>query len=318
MSGGGSNSGWWQALRWDPMPWLLDPQRPNLMWRVLVDVVGRPRESPAVIRARGGADAQPPVSELLAGLQPGGEQRRRVTRWHHFSGLAWRVTAAVQLGADPSDPRLQGAALRLMNTGHEGTLAPEGEALPCATARVVAALAGLGFGGELRFSEALAWLATLPRAARGGWRCDRHRGDGGCEVTAAALLAAAESAPAVGGRGLVERAADSLLDGGLSRLAVQLGWPNLLRADLAEALAALARAGVPFDSRMKVALGRLQQLQDDRGRWLATAHPPRSLSLGADLAADGWVTLHAVTAMARYAEAAGLPRMYPERPGAGS
>ena len=62
----------WESLRGDPLPWLLDPNRPNLHWRVLTELVGRPPESPAVVRARGGADAVEPIASLIADLQPDG------------------------------------------------------------------------------------------------------------------------------------------------------------------------------------------------------------------------------------------------------
>ena len=56
----------WEALTGDPLPWLLDDHRPNLLLRVLVELVGRPAGSPAVLRARGGANAVEPVASLPA------------------------------------------------------------------------------------------------------------------------------------------------------------------------------------------------------------------------------------------------------------
>ncbi len=295
------------------MPRLLDEHRPNLIWRVLVDVVGRPAGSPAVRRARGDADAQPPVSDLLAALGPGGSG---ATPWHRYRGAAWLLVAAVELGADPGDPRLgdAGAAL-LRESTRSGALAPEGEKLPCATARAAAALAALGFGGELRLSEALAWLESLPHSRDGGWPCRRHGAHGrSCPVTAVALLDASVSTEEVSGRGLARRAAESLMEGTAARVSSRLGWPNLLRVDLAEMLSALARAGVAYDRRLRRALLKLQHMQDERGRWHTEVEAPRSLGLREEAAADDWVTLHAVTAIARYGEEAELPRMFPEKP----
>ncbi len=315
MTSRSGGAAWWQALRWDPMPRLLDPARPNLLWRALVDVVGRPRQSPAVVRARGGANAQAPVADLLAGLRPDGEWDAGGSQWRHYSGSVWRLVAAVQLGADPADPRLAAAAPAVLTVERDGSLAPEREALPCATTRALAALAALGLGGDLRFSEALAWLGSIEEARDGGWPCARHGGAHGCAVTAVALLEASAITDEVAGRGLAKRAAESLLASGVGRLSPRLGWPNLLRTDLAEGLAALARAGVGYDSRLDEGLGRLQQLQDAKASWRVSVSAPRSLPFDGAVDADGWATLHAVTAIARFAEAARLPRMYPHKPG---
>jgi len=106
----------WESLRGDPMPWLLDESRPNLHWQVLVEFVQRPPSSPAVIRSRGGADAAEPIASLLADLNPDGTWATDVGYWKPCSGPGWRIVAAVQWGADPTDPRLQVAAERFLET----------------------------------------------------------------------------------------------------------------------------------------------------------------------------------------------------------
>ena len=87
----------WESLRGDPMPWLLDEDRPNLHWRVLVELLRRPVSSPAVLRARGGADAAEPIASLLAELDPDGSWATGVGYWRPYSGPGWRIVAAVQL-----------------------------------------------------------------------------------------------------------------------------------------------------------------------------------------------------------------------------
>ncbi len=104
----------WEALRGDSLDWLLDPARPNLHWRVLVELVGRPTDSPAVRRARGGANAVEPVASLLADLHPDGGWATTVPRWSVYNGPGWRLVAAVAWGADPDDPRLHAASERLL------------------------------------------------------------------------------------------------------------------------------------------------------------------------------------------------------------
>ena len=62
----------WEALRGDSLAWLLDEARPNLQWRVLVELIGRPLDSPAVRRARGAANGVEPLASLLAELHSDG------------------------------------------------------------------------------------------------------------------------------------------------------------------------------------------------------------------------------------------------------
>ncbi len=102
------------------MPWLLDPSRPNLHWRVLSDLIHRPPDSPAVVRARGGADAVDPIAALLEDLKPDGSWVCDAGPWERFSGPGWRLVAAVQWGADPTDPRLHAASLRLLEEAPGG------------------------------------------------------------------------------------------------------------------------------------------------------------------------------------------------------
>ena len=100
----------WEALRGDPLPWLLDTGRPNLHWRVLLELIGRPPDSPAVRRARGGANAVGPVAALLADLHPDGTWATPARSWARYAGTGWRLAAAVAWGADPEDPRLHAGA----------------------------------------------------------------------------------------------------------------------------------------------------------------------------------------------------------------
>jgi len=305
----------WEALLGDPLPWLLDEHRPNLHWRVLVELVGRPVDSPAVCRARGGASAAQPVATLLWDLQPDGTWATAISPWRRYDGPGWRFVASVAWGADPNDPRLGAAARRFLedSPGEGGFSVGRGRLpSPVVTARLVQALASLGFGGHLRVQEALAWFEEESSA----WP-DREPARA---VVAAALLPAVA---AVGPRRLVlER---RLIDqaraaaGCGSRAFSALGFPNMGRTDLGELMAALALSGTPYASWMRVPLACLQRLQGPGGRW--HRRRPRPASLPVPPAFRGlpgqqcrWVTLRAVVAMNAYAVDAGLPRLFPKKP----
>jgi hypothetical protein len=287
---------------------------------VLVELVGRPPDAPAVARPRGGASADEPVATLLAELLPDGTWTTRARTWTPFSGPGWRLLAAIQLGADPNDPRLRSGVERLLaEVPDDGAVVrhPSGRPSPCLAARLVEATARLGLSRDRRVETLTAWLEEQAPAASGGWSCPhpRHRGAGGCAVTAVALLgAAADGAERVRDR-LLARAAGALTAGLPVRAA--LGEANLDRTDAAESLHALARCGVGYDPRLRPALVRVQAAQDGQARWRAGTLPPRSLPTGDGRPGrlSGWVTLRAVTALLRWADEAELRRRYPARPG---
>lgn len=314
----------WEALRGDPLPWLLDERRPNLYWRVLTEIVGRPPASPAVVRAQGGANAVEPVAALLEEMSPSGEMNVAAGRWDGGTGTGWRLLAAVQWGADPADPRLQAAASRLLDEAYgEGGFAREehGAPVPWLSARVLQATAELGFSRHPRFQEALAWLDEgARRAPDGSWLGEDGSGHPvPCAVTAVAMLATFAAGGDDRRRCLRDRAAHSvveLLERGDAELE-RLGHPCLERTDLAEALWAAARAGVTMRPAMLRPLTRLQARQLEGGRWSRDVAPPAGLPIGRPPVIgepSRWLTLKAAVAILHYGRAAGLPRMFPEKP----
>jgi hypothetical protein len=290
----------------------------------LTDYIHRPPDSPAVVRPRGGANAVEPLATLLEDLMPDGSWRCTAARWDEFAGPGWRVLAAVSWGADPTDPRLQAASRRLLDEapGSGGFAARDGgDPVSWLTARVLQALARLGWCRHSRFLEALAWLdEAAPRAGDGGWLQTGSEGGGlGCLVTPVALLDALTACGATNRKALRDRTVRGVcaaLARGGDELML-LGFPNFDRTDAAEVLAVLARADAAYDPVMLTALTELQQLQLEGGRWARGVGVPPSLPVGDRPAAGApskWITLEAAAAILRYAVDAGLPRMFPQKP----
>jgi len=281
----------WEALRADSLGWLLDQGRPNLHWRVLVDLVGRPADSPAVRRARGGANAAEPVAGLLTDLHPNGEWATREPTWKRDTGPGWRLVAAVQWGADPEDPRLHAASERVLDTAPgDGGLSRSTNARPDPqlTSRALETMIALGWLKHPRVQEWLAWFE-----ATDDWHDD--------PVVCAAVLGSAA------GRETLSESAVGGITRALTRARGDLrnpAHPNLEKTDLAEILAGLASAGIRWRPDWRTGLADLQALQDDRGRW--SADRPE---------ASPWVTLKATKALLTYAVDAGLPRFFPYPPG---
>lgn len=307
------------------MPWLLDPSRPNLHWRVLIDLIHRPSDSRAVAHARGGANASGEIAALLEDLLPDGAWSVDKPFWDRFSGPGWRLVAAVQLGADPTDPRLQAASHSLLEEAPDtgGFAVREGQSTEAwFTARVLQALAALGWCRHIRFQEAVAWLdEEAPSTDDGQWLNTQNNSQGtfACRVTPVALL---DALTACGGsnRGALEARAVGSVSAALATIEegmFELGYPNFDRTDAAEAFAVLARSGAGWDPEMLAALTRLQALQIEGGRWARGVDVPAFLPIGrlpSVGAPSKWITLEAATGVLRYAVEAGLPRRFPKKP----
>jgi len=232
--------------------------------------------------------------------------------------------AAVQWGADPTDPRLHAAAERLLLTAsgsggfsfHDG-----GTEVTWLTARALQALAELGWCRHPRFQEALAWIEEgAARTSSGGWEAPQGGGLGAeCLVTAAATLGALTACEEVRRTSLKTRAVESLtrgLQAGNANLA-RLGHPCLGRTDLAEIMWALSRVDAKLGPSMIEALGLLQRKQDDGARWRQGFPVPKTLPTAVTLdvgAPSRWLTLKVMVAVMHYGVAAGLPRLFPAKP----
>lgn len=314
----------WESLRGDPLPWLLDSRRPNFHWKALTELIKRPSDSPAVIRARGGSNAAEPVATLIADLAPDGTWSTDTPLWRAYAGPGWRLLAAVQWGADPTDPRLQAAAKMILETapGEGGFARAEGgQAVPWLTARLLHGLAELGWCHHQRFQEGLAWLEEGDAGhPDGGWRCWRRRDSSGeCDVTPIALLLALTACGDRKRKRLRDRATGSIMRiiSSSRSLSGDDGHPCFGRTDEAEALWSLAKSETPLQPAMVPLLRHLQNRQVDGGRWRRRAPVPRSLGVvsGAGPGEPSrWVTLKCAVALMAYAVDAQLPRMFPQKP----
>jgi hypothetical protein len=298
----------WRALRSDPLPWLLSGDAFNLHSRVLLELFGRPADSPAVVRARGAASVCEPVATLLQELHPDGTWSTATTDWQVFSGPAWRLIAALQWGADPTGPRVQAAIDRLLDS----TSRELARRSPVSLARLLQTAARAGLWRDPRVVELAAWLEQ-----RTVWASAES---GNSLVMAAAVLHALADSGEPRQRRLRDVATEVVLAGvsaprqGLLRL----GHPNLQRTDVAEVLAALARVDAAYDPRMTTSLRRLQLAADADGRWHRRSTVPATLGplppASTGLGPSRWISLRATIAVLRYAEEAGLERLFPERP----
>jgi hypothetical protein len=302
---------WWRSLRGDPAAFLLDESEPGVIWRTLIELLGRPPDSPAAVRARVASRERGTAAALLAGQDPLGYWGSPATYGARWGGTAWHVLALAQLGADPEDPRAAlGAetlieALQPRSAGFAA--ARNKQPSTCFTAEVCAALTRFGFGHHPRVREAVAWLSSR-QAERGGWACPdlRHLVSGGCPVTAVAVLRLVGDTPVVERRPLEvlrQHAATWLVGLGLFLSGTApAGWwscahPCLGRTDFLDAMAALARSGWPAGPALHAAMRRGLERQTGDGRWLQRGSVPFGERSGEP---SRWLTLKALVALAAY------------------
>ncbi len=302
---------WWRHLRGDPVRFLLDEDEPGVVWRTLVTLLRRPHDAEAVVRARRAARERGAAAALLAGQDPLGYWGSPVAYGVRWSGSAWQLMAAAQLGADPEDPRVERAVEALLRVVQPrwGGFSPAHGKMPaaCFTAELCAVLARLGYAHHPRVREALAWLAERD-GGRGGWSCPdlRHLLSGGCAIAATAVLRLVVEHPPEERRNLAalsRRAAGWLLGNGLflagpaPRGWLSFGSPSLHRSDLLEALAGLASVGWPQEATVAAALQAVLARQDQEGRWAQQQRLPAGEAFGAP---SRWVTLKALIVLEAY------------------
>jgi len=249
-----SEATWWRHLKGDPTRFLLSDDEPGVVWRTLVELLGRPHDSPAVVRSRLAAREAGASSDLLAQQNPFGYWGSPVAYGARWGGTSWHLVALAALGADPEDPRVARAAEVLLEQlrPHSGGFSAAKGRPPaaCFTAEVCAAMARFGFAHHPRVREAVAWLMERD-GGDGLWSCPelRHLVGGACPVAAVALLRFVGELPPSerpqvarlskrAGRGLLGRGL--FLEGIAPRGWSAFAHPTLGRTDLLDALSALA------------------------------------------------------------------------------
>ncbi len=313
-----SEATWWRHLRGDPTRFLLADDEPGVVWRTLVELLSRPSDSPAVVRARVAARERGAAAALLAQQDPLGYWGSPVAYGARWGGTSWHVMALAALGADPEDARVVRGVEVLLESlqPHSGGFSAAKGRPPasCFTAEVCAAMARFGYAHHPRVREAVAWLADRD-GGKGLWSCPelRHLVDGACPVAAVAVLRFLAELPAperaqVGklstraGRGLLDRGL--FLEGNVPRGWWAFAHPNLVRADVLEALSVLARLGWPVEPPILAVLPRVLARQDAGGCWVAAQGAPFGEAVGEP---SRWLTLKALVAVAVYGDALAEP-----------
>lgn len=298
---------WRDALRDDPLPWLLDEAVPAVRHLALRDLVGRSEGDPDTSAALSAAMHTAPIATILDAQDPAGWWSRPGPGYGpKYASTVWSLVFLDQLGADGSEPRIQAGCAYLLDhaqttSGAFGAVASgEGKPPPsavahCLNGNLVRALIGLGWLDDPRVTLAIDWQAAAitgegdirfyrTSVPGPGFRCGSNDGENCAWGATKAILALARIPP--------ERrspATTRALEAGVAFLLsrdpldadypmgfgntkpngswFKLGFPSGYVTDVLQVLEALCEAGAAGDPRLERAVGWLVSQQDDQGRW---------------------------------------------------
>lgn len=289
---------WRKELHGDPLPWLLDPETPAVRQMTLRWLLDEPADAPAVREARTAAMGTDPIAATLASQHPDGY-------WVHpgagygpkYRSTVWSLMFLDQLGAEPSDERIQRACDYVLEhsqapNGGFGWRATNDSAAHCLHGNLLNALIGFGRLEDERVQAAIDWQArSITGEGVDTWYAAVTSGpvfacgiNGGLPCAWGAIKALrgltripperrtelARRAISAGAAFLLSRdpaVADYPSDSAVSRNWFKLGFPSGYVADLLQNLEVLADLGYAKDERLANAIALILAKQDGRGRW---------------------------------------------------
>jgi hypothetical protein len=317
---------WRDALRGDPLPWLLERDHPAVRHLALLHLLDEPPEAPTVRRARGAAMRADPIATILAAQDREGWWVHPDARYApKYTGWFWPLIFLEQMGADARDLRVQRACDHALSRGQApgggfGWASTNSSSAHCLTGNVLRSLIVFGRLDDDRVRHGVAWEAGAitgegherwhPGATSGpGFACGVNGGLP-CGWGAIKALRAFASIPPRRRTRAVRRAIDrgvgflfanDLATGDfptsttISRNWTKLGFPSAYVADSLQGLEALAELGRGHDPRLVPVLEMIAGKQDAEGRW-RNEQPYRG-RLWSDVDVPGrpskWVTLRA-------------------------
>jgi hypothetical protein len=298
---------WFELVRRDPMPWLLDEAAPAVRHSTLRQLLDLPLDHADVIAARVGAMQADPIAAMLAAQDPAGWWGKPGTGYGpKYASTVWTLVFLDQLGADGADPRVRAGCAYLiehaqttsggfgMSAAAQGRPAPS-MVLHCLNGNLLRALIGFGWLDDERVRRAVDFQAaaitgegeirfyksSMPGP---GFRCGANEGQP-CAWGATKALLGLVRAPPDRRESHVQRAIDASVEFLLSRDPAaadypmgygntkpnsswwKLGFPSGYVADVLQVLEALCEAGAAGDPRLDHAVSWVLEQQDANGRW---------------------------------------------------
>jgi hypothetical protein len=321
---------WRDALRGDPLPWLLERDDPAIRHLALTQLLDEPEDAPAVRRTRAAAMRTDPIASILDAMDPEGWWVQPGNRYGpKYRGWFWSISFLEQMGADPRDRRVRRACDHLLARGQ----APGGgfgwanvdSGVPhCLTGDLIRSLVAFGRLDDEGVRRAIAWEAgAISGEGHDRWYAGSTSAPGfacgingglPCGWGAVKAMRGFAAIPPRRRTASVRRAIDRgvafLLDHDLStgafptdtkvsRRWTQLGFPQGFVADALQGLEALVELGHGRDPRLEPTVSLVLAKQDAYGRW-RNEYPYRG-KLWAEVdeprRPSKWVTLRACRAL---------------------
>ena len=121
---------WMSVLKADPIPWLLEDDNPGVRRLTLTSLLDKPESDPEVKEAGAAIMRRGAVAKILAKQKAGGWWERPEQYYTaKYKGTVWQLILLAELGADPSDERVQRAG-RLANSFSRLRRTPGAAAFP--------------------------------------------------------------------------------------------------------------------------------------------------------------------------------------------
>jgi hypothetical protein len=285
----------------DPLPWLLepDPANPGVRYFALRDLLERPEDDPEVRQARRDVMSTGPVPAILAAQNETGYWFKPGPGYSpKYRATAWQILFLADLGADPSDERVDRGCEYLLqynpapNGAFSYTSQTSSGAVHCINGNLIYALLRLGYASDPRLQAAMDWQARAitgegdvayykSGTAGPGFACGINLG-GACGWGAVKALKALNAVPTEMRTPLINRAIEASVEFLLSRDPAaadypytnrvsstwfKFGFPLSYWSDVLENTTALVDAGYGDDPRLANALRLILDKQDSRGRW---------------------------------------------------
>lgn len=322
------------ALKTDPLPWLLEPDRdnPGVRYFALRELLGKPETDPEVRAAQAALMQTGPVPVILDNQEPEGYWAKAGTGYSpKYRSTIWQVIWLAELGADPADERVRKGCEYVL--GHsmsiEGAFSVYAKPVPsgsfhCLNGNLVWALGRLDFGDDPRVQSALEWIARATTGedeiafhasgtAGPDFACGVNLGQpcawGANKSIRALLSISPENRTSLIERAL-ERGAAFLLSQDpatagypsterVSSTWFRLGFPLSYWSDVLETVANLAALGYGQDPRLEQAWEWVLGKQKSDGRWRLENSLKGKMWI--DIERQGkpskWVTLRALRAL---------------------
>jgi hypothetical protein len=317
---------WRNALKGNPLPWMLEPENPSIRYWTLVDILGLPADAPEVLQAQGAIPIYRPVRRILDAQYPKGY-------WMHegvgyspkYKATVWQVIFLAMQGMPRCEPIERACDYVLAHSrlpdGRFSAHKDHKGAFLCLNGNLLQALQWFGYGDHPLVMETRE--AMVAQIARDHFRCrcnapgpsrPSRMSDGlPCAWGAVKALNALVRLPAEtrtpGLQAAVEAGVHYLLAhdlaqgayparGKVSTLWTRLGFPLGYTSDVLEVLDVLARAGYGAEPCLAPAWDLILGKQDEQGRWPLEYTPGRMwTSFGRGGQPSKWVTLRALRAL---------------------